>query len=130
MRTITKQARQYGYTWAGMKVITVRQAMRSQRQVYCLYADNTEGTADCVSQIQDHYDDGGFFGVEYAPGEVTDLVCPLCGEFLVFDQIIHTDDMVHVLFACDHCGATLNSSLGTDSDDPFVSPQGLSEARS
>jgi len=109
--TLIKKLRAYGYTWTGMKPISYRQALRSDREVYLLYPDNTEGAWDSNNKqdLKAHYENGGFFGVEYADNEKSPYLCPICGEPLTFTTIAHVDDnSAFALFQCADCDLTIS----------------------
>lgn len=65
--------RNNGYSWPGMKKIEYDKALelflkgtKDSDNVYLLYEDNTESLAEDITQIKNHYLNGGEFGIEKA----------------------------------------------------------------
>ena len=57
----------YGYLWDGMQPLTAQEAetiYRSNRPVYRLYSDDTEGLVDSIEELRSHAACGGIFGFE------------------------------------------------------------------
>ena len=66
-RTISiKEVNDYGYDWEGMLPLRDRMAfyLFNTTQIYLLYPDGSEAAADDLSELNDHANDGGIFGIE------------------------------------------------------------------
>ena len=61
-----KELINYGYLWLGMEEISYELAVKlfNMQEVYLLYEDNTESLAENIDDIENHYKNGGKFGIE------------------------------------------------------------------
>lgn len=54
------------YTWEGMQIISYEEAIKmykENKEVYRVYEeDDSEGLAESLEEIHDHYERGGIFG--------------------------------------------------------------------
>ena len=60
---------EYGYTWAGMLPLQQEAAERlfhEDLEIFCIYEDGTEGAVTSLSELREHAENGGLFGVEKA----------------------------------------------------------------
>ncbi len=63
------------YDWTGMEQITYEEAVdgwinNKHGQIYLIYDDGTEGAAESLKEIKDHYEKyRGEFGVEIKEGQ-------------------------------------------------------------
>ena len=64
---------EYGYTWDGMLPLQQEAAERlfhEDLEIFCIYEDGTEGAVTSLSELREHAEKGGLFGVEKAAWEV------------------------------------------------------------
>ena len=60
---------EYGYTWDGMLPLQQEAAERlfhEDLEIFCIYEDGTEGAVTSLSELREHAENGGLFGVEKA----------------------------------------------------------------
>ncbi|WP_190278492.1 YodL domain-containing protein [[Clostridium] symbiosum] len=60
---------EYGYTWDGMLPLQQEAAERlfhEDLEIFCIYEDGTEGAVTSLSELKEHAENGGLFGVEKA----------------------------------------------------------------
>ena len=60
---------EYGYTWDGMLPLQQEAAERlfhENLEIFCIYEDGTEGAVTSLSELREHAENGGLFGVEKA----------------------------------------------------------------
>ena len=60
---------EYGYTWDGMLPLQQEAAERlfhEDLEIFCIYEDGTEGAITSLSELREHAENGGLFGVEKA----------------------------------------------------------------
>ena len=60
---------EYGYTWDGMLPLQQKAAERlfhEDLEIFCIYEDGTEGAVTSLSELREHAENGGLFGVEKA----------------------------------------------------------------
>ena len=60
---------EYGYTWDGMLPLQQEAAERlfhEDLEIFCIYEDGTEGAVTSLSELREHAESGGLFGVEKA----------------------------------------------------------------
>lgn len=63
-----KELIDYGYLWLGMQEISYEEVLNefkcNGKAIYELYEDNTENLVENIKDIENHYKNGGKFGVE------------------------------------------------------------------
>ena len=60
---------EYGYTWDGMLPLQQEAAERlfhEDLEIFCIYEDGTEGVVTSLSELREHAENSGLFGVEKA----------------------------------------------------------------
>ena len=60
---------EYGYTWDGMLPLQQEAAERlfhEDLEIFCIYEDGTEGAVTSLSELREHAENGGLFGVKKA----------------------------------------------------------------
>ena len=60
---------EYGYTWDGMLPLqqeTAERLFHEDLEIFCIYEDGTEGAVTSLSELREHAENGGLFGVEKA----------------------------------------------------------------
>ena len=60
---------EYGYTWDSMLPLQQEAAERlfhEDLEIFCIYEDGTEGAVTSLSELREHAENGGLFGVEKA----------------------------------------------------------------
>lgn len=63
---------EYGYTWDGMLPLQQEVAERlfhEDLEIFCIYEDGTEGAVTSLSELREHAENGGLFGVEKPHGK-------------------------------------------------------------
>ena len=86
----------YGYKWLGMKGIDYDTALNTFKcnvAVYMLYEDNTESQADSIEEIEEHYKNGGKFGIEL--NEYDNYVVFLLGRDYLKDILPYENDIAY-----------------------------------
>lgn len=85
----------YGYKWLGMKEVSKDFAIIyfKDNAIYMLYEDNTESQVDSVEEIEEHYKNGGKFGIEL--NEYDNYVVFLLGRDYLKDILPYENDIAY-----------------------------------
>lgn len=85
----------YGYKWLGMKEVSKDFAIIyfKDNAIYMLYENNTESQADSVEEIEEHYKNGGKFGIEL--NEYDNYVVFLLGRDYLKDILPYENDIAY-----------------------------------